>query len=398
MEPLSPERRFSVPLASQHSERSRRFAVVRRRMRPLRIELNPIAAVVLAALGLALLGWSGATTSYALFRDEFLIQLVSRHTTAERGSRAEIARLRDDYERISSQLLVERENFAAEIDALAKRQAEVEKRQDVLSRFNPPSSNREVEGALRLSTGDEPLRVPRLGDAATLGARYDAIEADQRQKIAAVQNHLQQKREALNEVYVTLGLQPASTVKAGIGGLYLPFGLASAPSDADELAETAREADQLREGLSRVPIGMPLPALRTVSGFGNRTDPFLGGVAFHSGVDLESAPGAPAFAAASGTVNIAAWNGGYGLMVEIVHDHGYATRYAHLSRLAVRKGQKIEAGEVVGYVGSTGRSTGPHLHYETRRNDTALNPMRFLKAAKVIADYSTSSTLSGPPP
>jgi murein DD-endopeptidase MepM/ murein hydrolase activator NlpD len=408
MEPLSPVRRVSVPPShvpgqSRPAERPRRFALVRRRMPPLRLELNPILAAVLAVLGLGLLGWAGATTSYALFRDEFLRQLVSRHTANERHARAEIARLRDDYERVNSQLLVERENFATEIGELAQRQADVEKRQAVLSQLEgspaekpakgggAPAANEEPIGGLRLST-DEPQRQSRAaptGGAAGLRARYDEIEADQRQRIAAVQTRLEEKRRALNDVYAALGLQPQTTkpVKAGMGGLYLPFGLGgNSASDVDQLTDTAHEMEKLREGLGRVPVGLPLPQLRAVSAFGNRTDPFVGGIAFHSGIDLESPPGAPAYATAAGTVTAAEWNGGYGLMVEIQHDHGYATRYAHLSRIAVKQGQDIKAGDVVGFVGSTGRSTGPHLHYETRRNDTALNPSRFLKIAEEIAD------------
>lgn len=361
-------------------------------MPPLRIELNPILAAFLGLAGLALLGWSGATTSYALFRDEFLIQLVSSHTTTERNSRTEIARLRADVERVNSQLLVARENFATELGELAQRQADVEKRQGVLSRLGVTVESSEFEGGLRL--GGEPQRESHAaaarGRAADVMARYEAIESGQREQIATAQNQLEHKRQTLNEVYTSLGLTPAiaSPVKAGLGGLYLPFGLGGAAeaNDADRLAETAHEMDQLRRGLDRIPVGKPLPVMRAVSGFGNRTDPFVGGLAFHSGVDLESVSGAPAFATASGTVTEAEWNGGYGLMVEVAHDHGYATRYAHLSRIAVKPGQAVSAGDVVGFVGSTGRSTGPHLHYETRRNDTALNPTRFLKAAAAIAD------------
>jgi murein DD-endopeptidase MepM/ murein hydrolase activator NlpD len=405
-----PARRVSVPPSPPSGrvpgERHRRFAVVRRRMKPLRIELNPILAAFLALLGLALLGWAGATTSYALFRDEFLIQLASRHKATERHSRAEIARLRDDYERVNSQLLVERENFASELGDLAQRQADVERRQDVLSHLGgsladgigkaggtPPPASEEILGGLRLGTAEpqQESRAAPMGEVEELRARYDEIEADQRRKVAAVQNRLDEKRTALNGVYASLGIEPQASkpVKAGIGGLYLPFGLGgdgSVPSDVDQLTESAHETDMLREGLSRVPVGMPLPHLRAVSGFGNRTDPFLGGIAFHSGLDLESPAGAPAFATASGTVTAAEWNGGYGLMVEVQHDHGYATRYAHLSRIAVKKGDEVKLGDIVGFVGSTGRSTGPHLHYETRRNDTALNPTRFLKAAEAIAD------------
>ena len=83
----------------------------------------------------------------------------------------------------------------------------------------------------------------------------------------------------------------------------------------------------------------------------------------------------------------AGWNGGYGRMVEVQHAGGFTTRYGHLSKILVKEGQKLSAGDVVGKVGSSGRSTGPHLHYEVRRNGDALNPVRFLKAGKKVSQY-----------
>ena len=96
---------------------------------------------------------------------------------------------------------------------------------------------------------------------------------------------------------------------------------------------------------------------------------------------------APARSAGAGTVVSAGWSGGYGRMVEIDHGGGFTTRYAHLSRIIVREGQRVAAGEIVGEVGTTGRSTGPHLHYEVRRNGDALDPLRLLKVGKTINRY-----------
>ncbi|MGH6790121.1 MAG: M23 family metallopeptidase, partial [Pseudolabrys sp.] len=111
-----------------------------------------------------------------------------------------------------------------------------------------------------------------------------------------------------------------------------------------------------------------------------RTDPFLGRPAMHSGIDFRGAMGEPARVTAAGTVTMAGWDGGYGKMVEVDHGNGFSTRYGHLSEIDVKIGQKIRAGEVVGKIGSTGRSTGPHLHYETRINDQPLDPQKFLRA------------------
>ena len=90
---------------------------------------------------------------------------------------------------------------------------------------------------------------------------------------------------------------------------------------------------------------------------------------------------------ADGTVITAGWNGGYGRMVEVQHANGFTTRYAHLSKILVSEGQKLSAGDIVGNVGSSGRSTGPHLHYEVRRNGDALNPARFIKVGKKVSQY-----------
>jgi len=116
------------------------------------------------------------------------------------------------------------------------------------------------------------------------------------------------------------------------------------------------------------------------SPFGVRSDPFNGRAAMHTGIDLRGDTGEAVHATAAGTVSISGWEGGYGRMVEIDHGNGLATRYGHLSKIEVKVGQKVRIGEVIGLIGSTGRSTGPHLHYETRINDTAVNPQKFLRA------------------
>lgn len=113
--------------------------------------------------------------------------------------------------------------------------------------------------------------------------------------------------------------------------------------------------------------------------FGERIDPFNGEGAFHSGVDIASSYGQAVVAPADGTVEFADFMGGYGRAVILNHGHGITTRYGHLSNFAVTTGQLVHRGETIGYVGLSGRSTGPHLHYEVRINDTPVNPYKYLR-------------------
>ncbi len=120
------------------------------------------------------------------------------------------------------------------------------------------------------------------------------------------------------------------------------------------------------------------------SGFGYRTDPFLGRPALHSGVDLLDDYGEPVRATAGGAVVAAGFSGGYGNLVEVDHGAGYSTRYGHLSQIDVAAGQIVAPGAILGRVGSTGRSTGAHLHYEVRADGEAVDPARFLRAANEL--------------
>ena len=127
------------------------------------------------------------------------------------------------------------------------------------------------------------------------------------------------------------------------------------------------------------PAGMPVSAQYMTSGFGGRFHPLLGGYRNHAGVDLAAPMGSPIVATSDGVVGIAGWRGGYGLSVELEHGAGMESRYAHMSRVAVAPGQAVKRGDVIGYVGSTGLSTGPHLHYELRHNGAAIDPTPSLR-------------------
>lgn len=131
----------------------------------------------------------------------------------------------------------------------------------------------------------------------------------------------------------------------------------------------------LAKGLAgRQDLMLPSSSRRVTSGYGVRWDPLGAGWRTHSGIDLAAAYGSPVVASANGTVEVAGWQGGYGLLVELDHGGGVETRYGHLSKLAVQPGQQVKRGDLVGFVGSTGRSTGAHLHYEVRENGRAVDP------------------------
>ena len=135
----------------------------------------------------------------------------------------------------------------------------------------------------------------------------------------------------------------------------------------------------LIKNLKYMPLGYP-HANHTNSRFGYRSNPFHGrGSEFHSGIDIEGDTGDNVQATANGNVFYAGWYQGYGNCVRVKHEHGYETLYGHLSRITVKNGQKISAGEEIGKLGSTGRSTGPHLHYEVRYLGQPINPERFLE-------------------
>lgn len=163
----------------------------------------------------------------------------------------------------------------------------------------------------------------------------------------------------------------------------------AATSDKADFAEAALEtslAMAIRNSLGTV-AGGAIPYLwplmsergRPTSSFGWRVDPVHGGRAWHAGMDLADAIGSPIVAAADGVVSFSGWRMGYGNLVEIKHQNGFSTRYGHLSKAIAKEGQRVNAGDLVALLGNSGRSTGPHLHFEVRKGDAALNPYPFVK-------------------
>lgn len=166
---------------------------------------------------------------------------------------------------------------------------------------------------------------------------------------------------------------PPAEVPA-IGGPVAGGPVATTASLAQMIAQLPGDTSGSRPSFS------PLARSNVTSRFGFRNHPILGGRRMHSGIDLSAPMGTPVYATALGVVTGAGWRGSYGILVQLHHAESYETRYGHLSRLAVQAGQIVEPGQLIGYVGSTGRSTGPHLHYEVRRGGRAIDPLPYMRA------------------
>ena len=207
--------------------------------------------------------------------------------------------------------------------------------------------------------------------------------------LSSVEDGMESRLRRMRGVFTDLGLDiaqlEAATPRSAIGGPFVPVKL-SADSGAFErqlyrINLTRAQMQRLNATLALVPYRKPVVGeVEFTSGFGVRSDPFLGRPAMHTGLDFRAATGDPVRATANGKVLSSGWMGGYGRMVEIDHGNGLSTRYGHLSEIHVRVGDVVRIGQVIGAVGSTGRSTGPHLHYETRIDGDAVDPQKFLRA------------------
>lgn len=214
--------------------------------------------------------------------------------------------------------------------------------------------------------------------AAATEARVQQIE--ERQKLLAA---MLASGEVDPDVIAKLGYTEALSPNAARGG---PFDAASQSDPTFKSLFTSwKKLDNLAEGAIAVPSDKPVKTAEFTSGYGTRTDPFRGGAARHAGIDLAAPIGTPIYATADGTVSDAGYNsGGYGNLIKVNHGRGIETRYGHLSAILVSAGQHITRGQIIGRMGSTGRSTGSHLHYEVRIDGRAVNPIPFMKSNEYL--------------
>ena len=223
-------------------------------------------------------------------------------------------------------------------------------------------------------------------------AQADAYSAEVAKLAAETERRVQEiaaRQLALAAALSDKGIDAASLRRLGYypsaeGGRGGPFENAGNPT-FKALFNSWKKLDSLQDGVISVPSDKPVKTAAFTSGYGVRTDPFRGSAAMHAGIDLSGPVGTPIYATADGVVSNAGWNsGGYGRLIKIDHGRGIETRYGHLSAMSVRPGDRVTRGQLIGRMGSTGRSTGSHLHYEVRIDGRAVNPIPFMKSADYV--------------
>ena len=347
-------------------------------MRFLRISAVWQKRVALIA-GAVLLVWAGVTL--AVFANQLLTSGERAEVAAKQASaaaaEARIARYRDRVGEI-----------AADLD---ERQAQLEEWQkdyfgkEPLPAVAPADAKAEAGATAPAKPLETSAIDPRLPPEAQTLARLEARqEAFSARLLAAVTARAAKAETAVAQ----LGLDPTSLVRnaaAGRGGPFIPFrgrtGQAGALGKSFAALEGALfRMEVLERTLVAIPSGQPAHVLMLSSSYGYRSDPFTGAGAMHAGLDFPGPLGTPILAAAPGRVVFVGQKSGYGNVVEVDHGQGILTRYAHLSGFTTEVGTQVAAGQQIARMGSTGRSTGSHLHFEVRLNGVAVNPRRFLEA------------------
>jgi murein DD-endopeptidase MepM/ murein hydrolase activator NlpD len=237
------------------------------------------------------------------------------------------------------------------------------------------------------------------GPSVARGAEIDRIRTDllglrQEAAVAAITlaNLVAQSADTIVDELQRVGHAPEPDQNAAVGGPFLVTdsdNLDGSEAGVELVVVAMERLSAARDAMRDAPIHAPLERTRVSSSFGIRKDPFTGQSAFHSGIDFPAPSGTPVVSAARGVVTFVGWRDGYGNVVEITHESGLVSRYPHLSKSLVKVGRKVEADEQVALVGSTGRSTGPHLHFEIRKGEKAIDPTPFLAVGRRLAAFDT---------
>lgn len=236
--------------------------------------------------------------------------------------------------------------------------------------------------------------VNKVSAAVPEAAGLARLEARQLAFVERLTRHADRRSAAAVDAIRKLGLNPRAMLaqidsREAMGGPLLALATSRdgrIDPRFERLGLSLARMNALERGLAGIPQVLPASMEFISSGFGYRADPFSGGAAFHAGLDFRGPVGAPIHAAAKGVVTFAGVQQGYGNCIEVSHGNGLMTRYAHMSGFRARIGQQVNAGDVIGLIGNTGRSTGPHLHFEVRVNGKAVNPRPFLEVAPDVLE------------
>lgn len=362
---MFPEREFFM-----RSQGQVRFITMTTRMQ--------MAAAGLAAV--ALLGWGGSMGVMAISQwqaSSERAQLVSREAEVA-DAETRLAAYRDDLEATTADL-GKRQDF---LDGLLTALPE-----DLLA-----EGDNESPGTVSDSTGEAAELISMIERAVPEALGLAQLEARQIAFVERLTRYADRRAQRTEQAIRSLGLDPRMVMVADDDALGGPLEMLSSEADGsldprfERLALSLSRMSALERGLSEIPQVMPADMRNISSGFGYRRDPFNGRAAMHRGLDFKGPRGAPILAAADGRVSFVGNKSGYGRVVEITHGNGMMTRYAHMSAWNARVGQEVVAGDQIGRIGNSGRSTGPHLHFEVHINGTAVNPRPFLETAPHVLE------------
>lgn len=396
-----------------------------------RFGIRPWAAALgLSALALCFTAYVGAT-AYLIYRDDLFGTTLTRQVNMQYAYEDRIAALRAEIDRVTSRHVVATHGVEEQVATLVQRQAEIEGRQgalDVLvekargigievastSEMRAPQPRRNAAGdsdsrplgpalgyATRVTPIDDAITRMLLGNPdeeeplglrgnlepllLTVESSLDHAAGQQTGALEALQQQTVGETARISAAFTSIGISLAKgQPEEPQGGPFIPAGALHFVERTAMLNRSLDEIAAMRRAAASMPLRAPVAGHAISSRFGYREDPFLHRAAMHSGLDFAATSGTSVRSTAPGTVVSAGVNGGYGNAVEIRHAGGFSTRYAHLSAILVQPGAEVAAGALIGRVGSTGRSTGPHLHYETRRNGQAVDPTPFLQAGKAL--------------
>ena len=340
-------------------------------------QLQRRAAAGAAAVALVWTGtmaWAGISSLLAAWHHDDLLDREAKVASAE------------------SRVSAYRKDIGKVADDIARRQAFIE----TLVRTHVgdlPADTRSGE-TVSDSRGEAGRTVAKVSAAVPEAAPLARLEARQLAFVEGL-TRLADRRSASAEAAIRkLGLDPRAMLAAiddrtAQGGPLLSLAT-SADGSLDprfrRLGFSLARMEALQRGLEGIPQVLPASLRFISSGFGYRADPFTGGAAFHPGLDFRGPVGAPIYAAAKGVVSFVGQKSGYGNCVEVTHGNGLVTRYAHMSAFRTRPGTAVRAGDLIGAIGNTGRSTGPHLHFEVRIHDQPVNPRPFLEKAPDVLE------------
>jgi murein DD-endopeptidase MepM/ murein hydrolase activator NlpD len=362
--------------------------------RARRLSLNPL----LFYGGFAALLATNALTLAGLFMAPDIAKLVAGNTDATLAAYEDrIFELRLEVDRLQSRHYAQAGDINLQLQDLAQTQELLLEQHQYVRQL----AERAAALGIEAGTAPAPAAPPVLAGArsndpaaevAEAAASVDRMMTESRLALAALSDEATTRTDAIMDTLANVGIRPklpSFASEDGVGGPLLPPVEGAESSglvdDANAVAEALERYRAARGAAALAPVHKPIRvATRTSSTFGNRKDPFTGRLAFHSGIDYAAPRDSTVLSAGAGTVSFVGQISGYGNVVEIDHGNGLVTRYGHLNSFIAKEGQRVATGTPIARVGSTGRSTGPHLHFEVRRSDTAVDPARYLKAGQAL--------------